>query len=104
MSLAPSAQPTSAGSSRARVMVVDDSVVVRGLVARWLEESGEFDVVATASNGRIAVEALGRVEPDLVVLDIEMPEMDGLTALPLLLQRRPNLKVVVVSTLTHRNA
>src|SRR3954451_9281507 len=104
MSLAPSAQPTSAGSSRARVMVVDDSVVVRGLVARWLDESGEFEVVATASNGRIAVDALDRVEPDLVILDIEMPEVDGITALPLLLRRRPDLKVIVVSTLTRRNA
>jgi len=85
-------------------MVVDDSVVIRGLIARWLDETGDFEVVSTASNGRIAVEALGRVEPDLVVLDIEMPEMDGITALPLLLQRRPNLKVVVVSTLTRRNA
>jgi two-component system chemotaxis response regulator CheB len=85
-------------------MVVDDSVVIRGLVARWLEESGEFEVVTTAANGRIAVDALGRVDPELVVLDIEMPEMDGITALPLLLQKKPNLKVVVVSTLTQRNA
>ena len=104
MSLAPLVQPASAGAPRVRVMVVDDSVVIRGLVARWLDESGDFEVVATASNGRLAVEALARVEPDLVVLDIEMPEMDGMTALPLLLQRRPNLKVVVVSTLTQRNA
>ena len=104
MSLAPSAQSTPAGAARVRVMVVDDSVVIRGLIARWLDESGEFEAVATASNGRIAVEALGRVEPDLVVLDIEMPEMDGITALPLLMRRRPNLKVVVVSTLTLRNA
>jgi two-component system chemotaxis response regulator CheB len=52
----------------------------------------------------MAVDALARVDPELVVLDIEMPEMDGITALPLLLQRKPNLKVVVVSTLTQRNA
>ena len=85
-------------------MVVDDSVVIRGLVARWLEESGDFEVVTTAANGRMAVDALARVDPELVVLDIEMPEMDGITALPLLLQRKPNLKVIVVSTLTQRNA
>jgi two-component system, chemotaxis family, protein-glutamate methylesterase/glutaminase len=104
MSVAPIPETTPADSHRVHAMVVDDSVVVRGLVAHWLEESGDFEVVATAANGRIAVDALSRVDPDLVVLDIEMPEMDGLTALPLLLQRKPNLKVVVVSTLTQRNA
>jgi two-component system chemotaxis response regulator CheB len=85
-------------------MVVDDSVVIRGLVARWLEESGDFQVVTTAANGRVAVDALARVDPELVVLDIEMPEMDGIAALPLLLQKKPSLKVIVVSTLTQRNA
>ncbi|MGO4574320.1 protein-glutamate methylesterase/protein-glutamine glutaminase [Microvirga sp. 2TAF3] len=88
---------------RTRVMVVDDSVVVRGLITRWLTEDN-FDVVATASNGRIALEALDRFEPDIVLLDLEMPEMDGVDALPLLLKRRPEMKVVVVSTLTRRNA
>jgi two-component system chemotaxis response regulator CheB len=78
--------------------------VIRGLVARWLGETGDFEVVATAANGRLAVDALARVEPDLVVLDIEMPEMDGITALPLLLKRRPGMKIIVVSTLTQRNA
>jgi two-component system chemotaxis response regulator CheB len=85
-------------------MVVDDSVVIRGLVARWVKEAGDFDVVTTASNGRIALDALERFEPDIVLLDLEMPEMDGVEALPLLLKRRPGTKVIVVSTLTRRNA
>jgi two-component system chemotaxis response regulator CheB len=85
-------------------MVVDDSVVIRGLVSRWLGETGEFDVVTTAANGRIAVEALERIDPQIVLLDIEMPEMDGLEALPLMLRRRPGIKIIVVSTLTRRNA
>jgi len=93
-----------AGSTRTRVMVVDDSVVIRGLVARWIGEAGAFEVVTTASNGRIAVDALDRFEPDIVLLDLEMPELDGLAALPLLLQRRPGIKIIVVSTLTRRNA
>ncbi|TVR09973.1 MAG: chemotaxis-specific protein-glutamate methyltransferase CheB [Salinarimonadaceae bacterium] len=84
-------------------MVVDDSVVIRGLTARWLEEAGH-QVVATASNGRIAVEQIARAEPEIVLLDIEMPEMDGITALPLLLAARPRVSIVVVSTLTQRNA
>jgi two-component system, chemotaxis family, protein-glutamate methylesterase/glutaminase len=82
-------QLLSAGSTRTRVMVVDDSAVIRGLVARWLTESADFDVVATAANGRIAVDALERFEPDIVLLDLKMPEMDGVAALPLLLKRRP---------------
>jgi two-component system chemotaxis response regulator CheB len=85
-------------------MIVDDSVVVRGLMARWVAEAGDFEVVASVANGRVAVEVLGRAQPDVVLLDLEMPEMDGLEALPLLLQRRPGLKVIVVSTLTQRNA
>ena len=86
-----------------RVLVADDSVVVRGLVSKWLEEDG-MEVAATASNGRLAVDALDRVSPDLVLLDIEMPELDGLRALPLILAKRPGLPVVMMSTLTQRNA
>ena len=85
-------------------MVVDDSVVVRGLIARWIDEEDAFEVITTAANGKAAVDALDRVEPDIVLLDLEMPEMDGITALPRLLSRRPGLKVIVVSTLTQRNA
>ncbi|HZB38135.1 MAG TPA: chemotaxis response regulator protein-glutamate methylesterase [Beijerinckiaceae bacterium] len=93
----------SAPARRPRVLVADDSVVVRGLIGRWLAESG-IDVVASVSNGRAAVEALDRVDPDIVLLDLDMPELDGLGALPRLLAKRPALTVVVVSTLTKRNA
>lgn len=86
-----------------RVLVADDSVVVRGLVSKWLEEDGQ-QVVATAANGRLAVDALDRTQPDIVLLDIEMPELDGLKALPLILAKRPGLQVVMMSTLTQRNA
>ena len=86
-----------------RVLVADDSAVVRGLVSRWLGEAG-IEVVATASNGRIALDALSRHEPDVVLLDIDMPELDGVQALPLMLERAPGLQVVMMSTLTQRNA
>lgn len=95
--------PAPAPAQRGRLLVADDSVVVRGLVSRWAEESG-FPVVATARNGREALAALDRVEPDFVLLDLDMPELDGVAALPLLLARRPALTVLVVSTLTKRNA
>ncbi len=87
-----------------RVMVVDDSVVVRGLVSRWLDEEPDIATVAAVRNGRVAVDEIARNEPDVVVLDVEMPEMDGMTALPLLLKARPGVVVIVVSTLTRRNA
>lgn len=100
-SQAPTASST---GNRTRVMVVDDSVVIRGLIARWLTETGLFDVVTTAANGRIALDALERFKPDIALLDLEMPEMDGVAALPLLLKRQPGMKVIVISTLTKRNA
>jgi two-component system chemotaxis response regulator CheB len=85
-------------------MVVDDSAVVRGLVSRWLTESGHFDVVGTAANGRAAIALLDRAAPDIVLLDLDMPELDGIGTLPHLLEKRPQMSVVVVSTLTQRNA
>ena len=85
-------------------MVVDDSAVVRGLIARHISDAPQFEVVATAANGEIALRELGRREIDLVVLDVEMPVMDGITALHEMLARQPDLRVVMVSTLTRRNA
>lgn len=86
-----------------RVLVADDSAVVRGLVTRWLGEAG-FEICATAPNGRIALDAVARHDPDVVLLDIDMPELDGTQALPLMLAKAPGLQVVMMSTLTQRNA
>ncbi|MDJ0948525.1 MAG: chemotaxis response regulator protein-glutamate methylesterase [Alphaproteobacteria bacterium] len=85
-------------------MVVDDSVVVRSMLTRILESDPEIKVVASFVNGQQAVDNVGRLKPDVVVLDIEMPVMDGLTALPKLIEAVPGLKVVMASTLTRRNA
>jgi len=71
-----------------KVMIVDDSAVVRGLVARWVDEESGLVVVARHANGRLAVDYIVRSAPDIVLLDIEMPVMDGLEALPLLLDAR----------------
>ncbi len=87
-----------------KVMVVDDSAVVRGLVSRWIGEEPGLEVVARHANGKLAVDDVARSSPDIVLLDIEMPVMDGLEALPLLLKARPGVRVLMVSTLTKRNA
>lgn len=87
-----------------RVMIVDDSVVFRGLVARWVGDETDMEVVATHRNGFEAVENLMRANPDIVVLDIEMPVLDGLATLPLLFAKKPEIVVLIASTLTRRNA
>jgi two-component system chemotaxis response regulator CheB len=89
---------------RVRVMIVDDAVVVRGMFSRWIEAEADLQVVAALRTGREAVDQLERVDPDVVVLDIDMPELDGLTALPLLLAKKRDLVVIMASTLTRRNA
>ncbi len=87
-----------------RIMVVDDSAVVRGLVTRFLEQDKDIKVVASVGNGQRALDTLARTRIDVVVLDIEMPVMDGLTALPKLLQVQPGVQVIMSSTLTKQNA
>ena len=70
-----------APGGRIRVLVVDDSVVIRRLVAHALEEDSAIEVVGSAANGAIALAKIPQVNPDVVTLDIEMPEMDGLETL-----------------------
>ena len=86
--------------SRFKVMIVDDSAVVRGMLGRWIEESAEFDLAGVAVNGVQAVKVATQAQPDLVVLDVEMPEMNGLEALPGLLRACPGVQVIMASTLT----
>src|SRR5215831_19673386 len=91
------------GQPPLRVMIVDDAVVVRGLVSRWVVEEG-LEVVASLRTGREAVDQLERTNPDIVILDVEMPELDGISALPLLLEKKRDLIVIMASTVTRRNA
>jgi two-component system, chemotaxis family, protein-glutamate methylesterase/glutaminase len=87
-----------------RVMVVDDAVVVRGSIMRWVDAEPDMHVVASVRGGREAIEQVERRSPDVVILDVTMPDMDGITALPLLLEKKPDLVVLMSSTLTRRNA
>ena len=87
-----------------RVMLVDDSVVIRGMISRWLGSEPDIVVAASLRTGLEAVNQVERINPDIAVLDIEMPDLDGISALPLLLAKKRNLIVIMVSTLTRRNA
>jgi len=105
MSLGPSPSFSAAAPAGAiKVMLVDDSAIVRGLVARILAEDPLITVAAQASNGEQAIATLARTPVDVVVLDIEMPVMDGLTALPGILRAVPGIKVIMLSSLTQRGA
>lgn len=97
-----SAAADTAGSRR--VLLVDDSAAIRGFYRRALESDPSITVVASVGNGQSALNTLMQNEVDVVVLDIEMPIMDGLTALPRMLAAHPGLKVLVVSGLTPRGA
>ena len=87
-----------------RVMVVDDSAIIRGFLSRYLNEDPEIEVIVTANNGRVALRNLERYDVEVVVLDIEMPEMDGMTALPQMIEMKPDTQIVMASTLTRKNA
>ena len=87
-----------------RVVLADDSAVVRGLLTRVLQEDPKIEVVGTANNGEAAIKAATKFSPDIMILDIEMPVMDGLTALPKILKASPQTKVLMCSTLSLRNA
>ncbi|QPF83520.1 chemotaxis response regulator protein-glutamate methylesterase [Bradyrhizobium genosp. L] len=96
--------PTSTRTDKVRVMVVDDSVVIRGMISRWIGAEPDMEVVASLRTGLDAVNQLERINPDVAVLDIEMPDLDGISALPQLLAKKRDLVIIMASTLTRRNA
>lgn len=87
---------------KVRVLVVDDSVVIRRMLTEILSSDPAIDVAGTASNGKLAIQKLTQIQPDVVVMDVEMPEMTGLEALPLIRKSHPRLPVIMFSTLTTR--
>lgn len=97
-----SALPTPA--RRIRVMIVDDSAVIRAVITRTLQVCADIEVVGVAFNGEMAIRTVKQLNPDIVLLDIEMPVMDGITALPQILKEKPGVRVVICSTLSARGA
>src|SRR4051812_39525251 len=87
-----------------RVLVVDDSSVVRRFMKMVLEPEADIEVVGAASNGCEALELIPRLAPDIVTLDVEMPEMDGLQTMQVIHETHPHLAVIMFSSLTEQGA
>lgn len=85
-------------------MLVDDSAIIRGFMRRWMEEDGRIELVKVCVDGAQAVAEAAACKPDVIILDIEMPNMDGLTALPKLCRLVPDARIVMASTLTSAGA
>jgi len=84
--------------------VVDDSVVVRRMVSDTLAADPQLEVAGSAANGKIALAKIPQVNPDIIILDVEMPELDGIGTLVEIRKSRPALPVIMYSTLTQRGA
>ena len=89
---------------KVRVLVVDDSAVMRKIIASALQKEPLIEVVGFAANGLEAIKAIQTYKPDVVTLDIEMPEMDGLTALREIRKSDKYLPIIMFSSLTHKGA
>src|SRR4051812_42685855 len=87
-----------------RVLVVDDAVVVRRLLAEVLSADPALEVVGVAANGRIGLAKITQVQPDLMILDVEMPVLDGLQTLEAVRKDFPHLPVIMFSSVTRRGA
>ena len=86
------------------VLLVDDSAIIRGLMNKALTANPHITIAGSASNGQQAISLAKELQPQIIVLDIEMPIMDGITALPELIRISPKSKIIMSSTLTLRNA
>ncbi len=89
-------------NTKVRVMIVDDSAIIRQAIHKHLKDFN-IDVVGTAENGKIALEVFKKTNPDIVTLDITMPEMDGLSVLEEMLKINKNVKVMVVTALSDKS-
>jgi len=87
-----------------RILIVDDSVVVRRMVSDALAADAQLEIAGTAANGKIALAKIPQVNPDIVVLDVEMPELDGISTLVEIRKSLPKLPVIMYSTMTQRGA
>lgn len=96
--------PIIAIAAKKRVLIVDDSVVVRKALSDILSRDPDLEIAGLAANGRLALAKLQTLQPDIILLDIEMPEMNGLEALPEIRKLQPRVPIIMFSTLTERGA
>ena len=89
---------------KAKVLVVDDAMLIRRMVTDVLAADPAIEVVGEAPNGKIALQKISQVNPDLVTLDVEMPEMNGLQTLKAIRKTHPRLPVIMFSAVTERGA
>ncbi|HEY8158321.1 MAG TPA: response regulator [Methylobacter sp.] len=89
--------------NKIRVLIIDDSLLIRKVLTEILNSSPDIEVVGTAEDPFIAREMIKQLNPDVLTLDIEMPRMDGITFLRNLMRLRP-MPVVMISVLTESNA
>ncbi|TAE34511.1 MAG: chemotaxis response regulator protein-glutamate methylesterase [Alphaproteobacteria bacterium] len=87
-----------------RICIADDSSIIRGIVTRLLQSHDHLQVVSAATDGVVAIEHAKQHKPDIMILDIEMPNKDGLSALPEIVRCSPNTKVIMASTLTKKDS
>lgn len=85
------------------ILLVDDSAVIRGILSKELSKNAEIQILDTASDGQMAVSMARQHQPSIVMLDLEMPIMDGLTAIPKILEASPRSKIIVLSSLSRSN-
>ncbi|MBE9036232.1 protein-glutamate methylesterase/protein-glutamine glutaminase [aff. Roholtiella sp. LEGE 12411] len=90
--------------SKIHILIVDDAVIVRSRLSKLFALDSEFEVVGVAATGRIAIAKIPQVNPDVVILDVEMPDMNGLETLAEIRRSYPNLPVIMFSTQTHTGA
>ena len=100
----PNTSTTQESADVIRVMLVDDSAVIRGALAKILEPYKDIKIVASVANGQMAISAADEYQPHVVIMDIEMPVMDGITALPMVMEISPVSKVIMFSSLTEEGA
>jgi two-component system, chemotaxis family, protein-glutamate methylesterase/glutaminase len=89
---------------RLRVLIVDDAVVMRRMITEVLSRDPGLEVIGTAANGRLALQKIAQTQPDVITLDVEMPEMDGVATVREIRKQWPRLPVIMFSTLTQRGA
>jgi DNA-binding NarL/FixJ family response regulator len=85
-----------------RVLIADDHAMVRDSVSRLFERAEGFEMVGAAADGREAVDLVEAADPDVVLMDLEMPEVDGIRATAEIVERRPECRVVVLTTFSDR--